>query len=85
MLKVSIDENRRLHSSAQRKAMMSIAILSPSYNLIALRFAHQSLGASVPSDHLDTCQRLRTNLPIASAPAGNTWVPAEAHRRRTCR
>jgi Phage integrase, N-terminal SAM-like domain len=30
-------------------------------------------------------QRLRTNLPIASAPAGNTWVPAEAHRRRTCR
>src|ERR1700688_3970250 len=28
--------------------------VSPSYNLIALRFAHQSLGASVPSDHLDT-------------------------------
>jgi hypothetical protein len=50
----TIDVSRRLHSSAQRKAMMSIAILSPSYNLIALRFAHQSLGASVPSDHLDT-------------------------------
>ena len=30
-------------------------------------------------------QRLRTNPPIASAPAGNTWVHAEAHRRRTCR
>jgi hypothetical protein len=30
-------------------------------------------------------QRLRTNPPIASAPAGNTWVLAEAHRRCTCR
>jgi hypothetical protein len=51
---LSVVVNGRLHSSAQRKAMMSIAILLPSYNLIALRFAHQSLGASVPSDHLDT-------------------------------
>jgi hypothetical protein len=30
-------------------------------------------------------QRLRANPPIASAPAGNTWVLAKAHRRRTCR
>jgi hypothetical protein len=30
-------------------------------------------------------QRLRPNPPIASAPAGSTWVHAATRRRRTCR